>query len=259
MEEERNEEDEDVGTERLVQEVEEEDVGTDKLVHEEEEELEEDCEEDGEDGEDVGTDKLVHEEEEDEEEELEEEDGKEDEEDGCTDKLVEGDEEEQEGDGEEEDKEEDLEVHDDDDDDTVTDRAQLEEVRMLEDELELAVAVKVRLTIGVLFRGSWISTALLVTSLESESNVRSRSNLIISDPNVQMLNIHANKTPSDVLPTLDMNCMFCWSSPSCSAVAAGRVLSRRVRQLRSRSVMSEYELVREMVTSHSTTVPATCW
>ena len=56
-----------------------------------------------------------------------------------------------------------------------------------------------------------------------------------------------------------MNCMFCWSSPSCSAVAAGRVLSRRVRQLRSRSVMSEYELVREMVTSHSTTVPATCW
>ena len=69
----------------------------------------------------------------------------------------------------------------------MTDRPQLEEVRMLEDELELAVAVKVRLTIGVLFRGSWISTALLVTSLESESNVRSRSSLIISDPIVQMI------------------------------------------------------------------------
>ena len=196
VEEERNEEDEDVGTERLVHEEEEEDVGTDKLVHEEEEELEEDCKEDGEDGEDVGTDKLVHEEEDDEDEELEEEDGKEDEEDGCTDKLVDGDEE-QEGEGEEEDTEEDLELHDDDEDDVVTDSPQLDEVRMLEDELELAVAVKVRLTIGVLFRGSWISTALLVTSLESESNVRSRSSLIISDPNVQMLNILVNETQGE--------------------------------------------------------------
>ena len=142
-------------------------------------------EERNEEDEDVGTERLVHEVE-------EEDDGDEEEEDGCTDKLVDNDVEELEGDGEEED-EEDMELHDDDDDDTVTDRPQLEEVRMLEDELELAVAVKVRLTIGVLFRGSWISTALLVTSLESESNVRSRSSLIISDPNVQMLNIQASQ------------------------------------------------------------------
>ena len=96
-----------------------------------------------------------------------------------------------------------------------------EEEEILDEYDELEVAVKTRFTIGVWLIGSWISTLLLVTSEVSDSKVRSRSNLTISDP------------------ILEMNWRFCDNSPSCSGVAGGSVLSYSVLQLRSRSVTLE--------------------
>ena len=116
----------------------------------------------------------------------------------------------------------DVESSDDDDEleDVLTETLLDDET--IEEELdEDADATNVSSTIWVPLIGSWSSTVLLVTSLVWDSNVRSRSTLTMSEP------------------TLDINCRFLDSSPSCSGVAGSRVLSYSVLQDRSRSEMVE--------------------
>ena len=110
---------------------------------------------------------------------------------------------------------------DDDDWEVWTDTLELDD-DTLEEELEEAVAVNTRLTIGVSLRGSAIITWLLFTSPVVDSNDRSRSIFTISDPS-QIIVEESQQCYH--LPIFWTKFMFCWSSPSCSGVAGGRVLS----------------------------------